>query len=101
MPTVTIRIYAPLSQRLGLAQGGRRAILEQAVEPGESVRDVFSRLAEQHPAFRVNALDPETDRLVPHIFLIVNGQLLTAPDAYDMPLKEQDEIELLPAYAGG
>jgi len=47
MHTVSVRIYAPLSQGLGIAQGWGRPILEQAIEPGESVRDVFSRLAEQ------------------------------------------------------
>jgi molybdopterin converting factor small subunit len=102
MPQVSVCIRPPLSERLGTAQGGRRAIiLEQAIEPGESVRDVFSRLAEQYPAFRVNALEPETDRLVPQILLMVNGRLLTAPDAYDTPLEEGAEIDLLPAYAGG
>ncbi len=101
MPIVTIRIHSPLSERLGLAEAGKRAILEHAVEPGECVRDVISRLAEQYPAFRANALEPETGRLVRHLLLVVNGQLLATPDAYDMPLKERDEIELLPAYAGG
>ncbi len=101
MPTVSVRIHAPLSERLGLAQGGRRVLLEQAIEPGESVRDVFSRLAEQYPAFRGNVLEPETGRLLPHVLLLVNGQRLTAPDAYDAPLPAGAEIMLLPAYAGG
>jgi hypothetical protein len=101
MPVVTIRIHAPLSEKLGLARGGRRAILDQSFEPGARVRDVFSRLAEQYPPFRTIALEPGTDRLVPHILLTVDGQLITAPDGYDRPLKEQDEIAFLHAARGG
>ncbi len=101
MPTVSIRIHAPMSERLGLAQGGRRAILEQAIEPGESVRGVFLRLAEQHPAFYGVVLEPETAALLPHVTLLVNGQRLTTPEEYDAPLKDGAEIVLLPAYAGG
>ena len=100
MPTVTVRIHALLSERLGLAEGGKRAILEQAIAPGESIRDVLSRLGEQYPAFREN-VDPVTGRLVGHLLVVVDGHLLTAPGDYDKPLSEGARIELMPAYAGG
>lgn len=101
MPTVLIRLHAPLSERLGLATGGRRALLEETFEPGACVRDVLTRLAERYPAFRAIALDPQTDRLVRPILLTVNGRLLTASDEYGLPLQERDEIVFLPAAFGG
>ncbi len=101
MPTVNIRIYAPLSVRLGLVKGSGRAILEQAIDPGEGVRGVFRRLAEQLPAFYGTVLEPETGRVVPQVILLVNGRWLTAPAEYDAPLPDGAEIVLLPAYAGG
>ncbi len=101
MPVVSIRIHAPLSERLGLAKGWGRAVLEQAIEPGESLQGVFLRLAGQYPAFRGNVLESETGRLMPHVILLVNGQRLTSPEGYDAPLEEGAEIVLLPAYAGG
>jgi len=101
MPAVTIRILAPMSEQLGLARDGKRAMLEMAFEPGACIRSVIMFLTEQYPAFRTIALDPVTGRLIRQILLTVNGQLLTEPDAYDMPLKEHDEIVLLPMIAGG
>jgi len=101
MPMVSIRIHAPLSERLGLAKGWGRVMLEQAIEPGESVREVFSRLVEQYPAFRGNVLEPETGRPWLHIILLVNGQRLITPEDYHAPLEDGAEIVLLPAYAGG
>ncbi len=100
MPRVSIQILAPLSGRLGLAHGGTRAVLEQDIEPGATVRDVLSRLGERYPSFRENALEPETVLLLPHILLLVDGRY-PPPDAYDVPLEDGAEIVLLPAYAGG
>lgn len=101
MPVVTIRILAPMSEQLGLAQNGKRAILELTVEPGACIRDVITQLTKQYPAFRAIALEPEAERLIRNILLTVNGQLITASDMYDLPLTDQDEIVLLPMISGG
>ncbi len=101
MPKVIIRIHPPLTEWFGLAKGGKRVTLEQAFEPGACVRDVISRLAEQYPAFRTNALEPETDQLIWEVALAVNEQMLIAPDACDLLLEEGSRIDLFPGYAGG
>ncbi|MBI4492906.1 MAG: MoaD/ThiS family protein [Chloroflexi bacterium] len=58
-------------------------------------------LAEQYPAFAETALQPGTGRLVPHVVLLVNGQRVVAPEAYEALLQDGDELVLLPSCAGG
>jgi molybdopterin converting factor small subunit len=101
MPTVIIRINPPLTKWLGLADDGKRMTIEQVFESGACIRDVISRLSELYPNFRANALDPETDQLVWNVVLALNEQFLYTPDAYDLVLKEQDEIIFFSAYVGG
>lgn len=62
---MTIHFHAPLSERLSLAEGGRPAVLEQATEPGDSVRAVLVRLAGHHAGCYGSVLEPAMDALLP------------------------------------
>jgi molybdopterin converting factor small subunit len=101
MAVVKIRIYPPLSQRLGLAKVPGAVALEQEIGPGDNLHGLFRRLGEQSPTFRDTLLEPDTGALKKHVSLLVNGQRVITREDWQTPLQDGAEVVLLPAYAGG
>jgi molybdopterin converting factor small subunit len=83
-----VRVHGPL-KRLA---GGRS---EHPVD-GDTIGDLLRTLEREHPALVGWVLD-ERGVIRRHINVYVNGEL----GGKDTPVKEPDEVEVLPAISGG
>ena len=102
MPIVKVRIYAPLTQQLGIEIGSGPVSLEFTIESGEGMQALFQELGERYPLFLHTLFDPISDTLASNVVLIVNGsKVTTIPEAWQIPLSDETEVVLLPPLAGG
>ena len=67
---------------------------------GDSIRGVVGGLIERHPSLGGQLLTDEGD-LNRFVNVYVNGQDVRYLAGLDTPVKETDEVRLLPAMAGG
>ena len=67
---------------------------------GDSIRSVVDGLVERHPSLGGQLLTDEGD-LNRFVNVYVNGQDVRYLAGLDTPVKETDEVRLLPAMAGG
>jgi adenylyltransferase/sulfurtransferase len=89
---VTVRIPAPLR---GLT-GDRR----QVAAAGATVGEVLEALARAHPGLRERLLD-EQGAPRRHLGLFLNDVHLAGPGCLAAPVRDGDELSLVPAIAGG
>ncbi len=80
---------------------GRRLVIEEEIEEGSRVKDLFATLAQRHQAFSQLVFDPASGKLTGEITVICNGRLLELAGGLDTVLNDGDELMLLPAFAGG
>lgn len=78
-----------------------RMTLEAAIEEGETVADLFTRLADHYKGFKDIAFDPATRSLTSQVAVIHSGRLLELEDGVNTRLKDGDSLLLVPAIAGG
>jgi len=96
---VRIEVYPWLTELLG---GGRsqHLIMDMAVSGGETVRQLLSRLAQEHPDFAARAFDaPGTPSTLMSLFL--NDLFLELAGGLDVALSDGDSLTLIPAWEGG
>jgi sulfur-carrier protein len=67
---------------------------------GDSIRTVVDGLIERHPSLGGQLLTDEGD-LNRFVNVYVNGQDVRYLEGLDTPVREADEVRLLPAMAGG
>lgn len=101
MPIVKIRIYAPLTQQLGVETGSGPVSLEFTLESGDGMRELFQKMGERFPLFWKTLFDQINDSLAPNVILIVNGTKVNLEEAWKMSLSREMEVVLLPSLAGG
>ena len=87
----TVRIPTPLRT----LTGGEDQV--QAV--GDTVKDVIENLEKNHPGIRERLLDDKGVRRFVNIY--VGDEDIRFLDGLATPLKESDEISIVPAIAGG
>ena len=80
-----------------VAQGRGRLDLERA---GATVREVFRTLARQAPGVYERVMT-ETGDVRVHINVFVGTQNIRFADGLETPVKENDEVIILPAVSGG
>lgn len=69
---------------------------------GTKVRGLLSGMIETWgDKLSIHLFKPESDILLPHIRLMVNGQTVEFLNGMDTVLKDGDEVLLLPLAAGG
>jgi molybdopterin synthase sulfur carrier subunit len=90
--SVLVRIPTPLQKLVGDQA-------ELQVEAG-SLRDVVSRIAEQNPEVKQRLLD-DTGELRRFVNVYVNEEDVRFLQKLDTPLKDGDEVSIVPAIAGG
>ena len=88
-----------MADRLGFAQPGP-VILEEAVEEGESLRSLLTRLAGRFSNFSEALFDPETQSLSSEVSILINNHI-NLSQGLDTRLQEGDRILFLPILAGG
>ena len=79
----------------------RRLVIEEEIEEGTRVLDLFASLACRYRAFSQMAFDPASGKLTGQITVIYNGRVLELAGGLDTVLSDGDELMLLPAFAGG
>ena len=75
--------------------GGAR----QVVAEGENVRDLLEDLTGRFPALGERIL--EADEVAPFVNVYVDGEDIRTRDGLETPVREGDQVILLPAMAGG
>jgi len=90
--SVTVRIPTPLQT---LTQGAPKVSAS-----GSTVRDVLANLDERYPGVRGRLYD-DSGSLRKFVNVYVNDEDIRFLDGEDTALKEQDEVSIIPAIAGG
>ncbi|HEU4759374.1 MAG TPA: ubiquitin-like small modifier protein 1, partial [Dehalococcoidia bacterium] len=67
---------------------------------GKTVAEVLESLGTQYPALRHMIYD-DTEEIPGHINIYVNNQEINALQGKDTPVKDGDEVAVIPAIAGG
>ena len=88
-----------MADRLSFDQPGP-VILEEALEEGESLRSLLTRLAERISNFSEAVFDPQTQSLSSEVSILINNHI-NLSQGLDTKLKDGDQILFLPILAGG
>ena len=91
---MTITVYVPTPFR-GLT--GNRSYVEAE---GCTVEELLDDLGARHPALR-NLLGADGDEIPAHINIYVNSHEIHTLQGKSTPLKDGDEVAVIPAIAGG
>jgi molybdopterin converting factor small subunit len=89
---VSVRIYGAYS---GFAGGARQVAVSAA-----TVREAIDAVAREHPALR-ERLRNEHGRLREHLNVYVNSTDMRSLEGEATPLRDRDEVHLIPAVSGG
>ncbi len=100
MPKVKLKVSYSLRQSLGEETADTEEILVSALE-GESVLTLLRRLAAERGLFWKSIFDEEHQAIHPGVLLILNNRIINPYDRSEAPLKEGDELTLLPMMDGG
>ena len=90
--SVTVRIPTPLQKLVGDKS--------EVQADGVTLRDVVSNLAEQNAEFKTRLLDDQGE-LRRFVNVYVNEEDVRFLQKLDTPLKDGDEVSIVPAIAGG
>jgi molybdopterin synthase sulfur carrier subunit len=95
---VKVKIYTILALKKILGQRE----LEVSLPPGSTVKDLLSwMINEWGDQLSSHLLHPGSDRLLPHIRLMVNGRLIEFLNGMETVLQDGDEFSMLPIVTGG
>jgi molybdopterin synthase sulfur carrier subunit len=76
--------------------------LEISISEGSTVKDLISWMVEKWgDRLSSHIFQPGSDRLLPHIRLMVNGRDIAFLNGMETLLQEGDEFQMLPLVAGG
>jgi sulfur-carrier protein len=91
-PTVSVRLPTVLRP-----QANGQSLVQQR---GGTVGEVVTELVETYPGLRTNLLDDQGN-VRKFVNVYVNDEDIRFLSKLDTPLKEGDEVAILPAVAGG
>jgi molybdopterin synthase sulfur carrier subunit len=91
---IEVRIFATLRQLVGQKE------VEVQLQPGSTVGDILTQLAEQYPDLGERLLD-EHGSLQSSINVLVNGRNISFLDGLDTAVQDGDRLALFPAVGGG
>jgi molybdopterin synthase sulfur carrier subunit len=89
---ITVRVPTPLRT---LTQGAAETNVAAS-----SVSELITRLEEAHPGFRERLLD-DKGKIRRFINIYLNDEDIRFLKSLDTPLKDGDEVTIVPAIAGG
>lgn len=110
MPCFPVRAWTMVNVRLEITpslagimntSGSAWFILEEKLEEGASVGDLFTRLALKYPEFRKAVFEPDTGEVSDEVLVVLNDVLLQSPGVSATKLRNGDTIILTPVYSGG
>ena len=97
---VTVEAVSSVNEFMG-GSGSGTVETEEAVQPGDTLRDLLRRLGERHPQLGTALWDPATGGLGTHLEVAVNGAILGISHDLDSPLQAGDRVMLMGQYVGG
>ena len=100
MPRVKPEVLPWLTVAFG-AKGPGHLVIEEEVDLGATVRDLFDRLAFQYQGFAELVFDRDRRQLTGLVSVILNDRILELQGGLDTTFADGDTIILLPAYSGG
>jgi molybdopterin synthase sulfur carrier subunit len=87
---------------LGLKRVIGQRLTEIDLPHGSTVEDFLAHLKEKWGDKLSNRLfDPESGAVLPYVRIMVNGQTIQFLQGMETPLKEGDEVLILPPVSGG
>lgn len=89
-----VTVYIPTSLRRLVGNQARVAV------EGANVGEVLARLEEQYPALRGQIRD-EKGCVLRHVNVYLNNQEIHELQGTDTPVRDGDEVAVIPALAGG
>lgn len=92
MAKVTVRVPVPMQKLTGNA-----AVVEAE---GTSVAEVIAHLESRYPGFASNVQD-DAGKLRRYVNVFVNDDNVRTLDGEASPVKDGDEVSIIPAIAGG
>ncbi len=90
--SVTVRIPTPLQKLTG-----EKA---EIVAEGQTIRDLIQDLDRQFPGFKDRLCDPD-GKLRRFVNIYINEEDIRFLKQEETPLKDGDEVSIIPAIAGG
>lgn len=97
MPKVKVELHSWLAD--SFTRDGRYT-LELKIEPGTTVKELLTDLAQKYKVFNDYVLDQE-QKLKGYTYLVLNEKLLELAGGLEAELQEGDTLTIVPAYAGG
>jgi molybdopterin converting factor small subunit len=98
--TIYLQTFSWITDALGIS-GNVSHIVEKKVEADATLSTVFNDLAQAYPEFKKLVYDPDSGKLSDKVMLIINQRLARFDQVKASPLKDKDEISLVPVYVGG
>jgi hypothetical protein len=98
--TVTVEVTSWVTKLVGGDGGGSRRF-EEALAPGDTVRDVLRRVSARHPDLDAALWLPGRRELGEHIEVLVNDAALGVAHELDSPVWGGECITLLGQFMGG
>jgi len=87
---------------LGLKDAIGQRLTEIDLPHGSTVEDFLTYLKERWGDNLSGRLfDPDSGAVLPHVRIMVNGQAIQFLEGMETPLKEGDEVLILPPVSGG
>ena len=87
---------------LGLKQVIGQRLTEIDLPHGSTVEDLLTYLKENWgDKLSTHLFDPASGAVLPYVRIMVNGQTIQFLEGMDTPLKEGDEVLILPPASGG
>jgi molybdopterin synthase sulfur carrier subunit len=87
---------------LGLKQVVGQRLTEIDLPQGATVEDFLTYMKERWgDKLSARLLDPDSGAVLPYVRIMVNGQTIDYLEGLETPLKEGDEILILPPVSGG
>ncbi len=95
---ITVKIYTILTLKQILGQRE----FEVSIQEGSTVKNLLAWMIERWgDKLSPHLFQPESDRVLPHIRLLVNGRDIQFLKGVDTVLHDGDEFSMLPILTGG
>jgi molybdopterin synthase sulfur carrier subunit len=98
MKLIKVKIYTILTLKQILGQRE----FEVSIQEGSTVKDLLSWMIQTWgDKLSPHLFQPESDRVLPHIRLLVNGRDIQFLNGMETTLHDGDEFSILPILTGG
>ena len=76
-------------------------MIKMRVKKNVQLREIIQKLADSSEDLRCVLIDPELESPLPNAVILLNGKDISALNGLETPIKDGDEIVLIPVIHGG